>query len=210
MRFTEVLPAALLLPGAAAQTPGPYSTQSFATKVPDRNTTKTPVKTDTVYYSAATGATVVSTFTDDYVFYCPEPTKFLHRNVTYTVTTPTYLTITNCPCTVTYTQNPQPTYPPVIKTTFRGNKTEVVTYPPTIVPTPPGKPVSPPQPPGKPAVPPVVPVPQPPAAPIYSPLPPGQSAPPPVAPIPQPPGKPVPPPQAPSLPAVAPSQPAPP
>ncbi|OAQ58164.1 hypothetical protein VFPPC_17028 [Pochonia chlamydosporia 170] len=38
-----------------------------------------------------------------YTTYCPEPTKFAVGNVTYTVTKPTTLTITNCPCTLTKT-----------------------------------------------------------------------------------------------------------
>ncbi|OWT42397.1 hypothetical protein VFPPC_11771 [Pochonia chlamydosporia 170] len=38
-----------------------------------------------------------------YTTYCPEPTKFAVGNITYTVTKPTTLTITNCPCTLTKT-----------------------------------------------------------------------------------------------------------
>jgi len=33
--------------------------------------------------------------------YCPGPTKITHAGSTYTVTSATTLTITNCPCTVT-------------------------------------------------------------------------------------------------------------
>ncbi|ODQ63589.1 hypothetical protein NADFUDRAFT_53252 [Nadsonia fulvescens var. elongata DSM 6958] len=33
--------------------------------------------------------------------YCPEPTTLVHGNKTYTVTAPTTLTITDCPCTLT-------------------------------------------------------------------------------------------------------------
>ncbi|KAH6666861.1 putative clock-controlled protein 6 [Halenospora varia] len=37
-----------------------------------------------------------------YTTYCPEPTTVVHGNKTYTATTATTLTITNCPCTVSY------------------------------------------------------------------------------------------------------------
>ncbi|OAQ57525.1 hypothetical protein VFPPC_15019 [Pochonia chlamydosporia 170] len=51
--------------------------------------------------------------------YCPEPTKFAVGNVTYTVTKPTTLTITNCPCTLTKTGvtslNPTTPSPPQTK-----------------------------------------------------------------------------------------------
>ncbi|KAG5807352.1 hypothetical protein H9Q74_009347 [Fusarium xylarioides] len=77
---------------------------------------KPPFKNETEH---STAATLVTTITSDYSFYCPEPTTFHHKNLTYTATEPTYLTITNCPCTVTYTQNTKspeavvyPTAPP--------------------------------------------------------------------------------------------------
>lgn len=35
-----------------------------------------------------------------YTTYCPSPTKITHGTHTYTVTEPTTLTITDCPCTV--------------------------------------------------------------------------------------------------------------
>ncbi|KAF5711658.1 cell wall SED1, partial [Fusarium mundagurra] len=77
---------------------------------------KPPFKNQTEH---STAATLVTTITSDYSFYCPEPTTFHHKNLTYTATEPTYLTITNCPCTVTYTQNTKspgtvvyPTAPP--------------------------------------------------------------------------------------------------
>ncbi|KAI0851576.1 hypothetical protein F5Y00DRAFT_12946 [Daldinia vernicosa] len=60
----------------------------------------------------AVWTTVVET---DYTTYCPSPTTFAWHNVTYTATTETTLTITNCPCTVTYSQPPPVTitsYPP--------------------------------------------------------------------------------------------------
>ncbi|KAF5545209.1 cell wall SED1 [Fusarium phyllophilum] len=74
---------------------------------------------------SSTAATLVTTITSDYSFYCPEPTTFHHKNLTYTATEPTYLTITNCPCTVTYTQNTK--------------SPEAVVYPTA----PPGQPMSP-------------------------------------------------------------------
>ncbi|KAI0380812.1 hypothetical protein F5Y04DRAFT_256766 [Hypomontagnella monticulosa] len=61
--------------------------------------------------------TVVET---DYTTYCPSPTTFAWHNVTYTATSETTITITNCPCTVTYSQ------PPPVTTT---------SYPPTLLPT---------------------------------------------------------------------------
>ncbi|KAF4430915.1 Cell wall SED1, partial [Fusarium acutatum] len=77
---------------------------------------KPPFKNETEH---STAATLVTTITSDYSFYCPEPTTFHHKNLTYTATEPTYLTITNCPCTVAYTQNTKspgtvayPTAPP--------------------------------------------------------------------------------------------------
>ncbi|KAK1972876.1 hypothetical protein LZ32DRAFT_598085 [Colletotrichum eremochloae] len=48
--------------------------------------------------------TVVTTA---YETYCPSPTTFVHQNVTYTATTATTLTITNCPCTITTDKPPQ-------------------------------------------------------------------------------------------------------
>ncbi|CAJ0553636.1 Ff.00g121480.m01.CDS01 [Fusarium sp. VM40] len=54
-----------------------------------------------------TAKTFVATVTSDHSFYCPEPTAFSHGGVTYTVTEPMYVTITNCPCEVTLTQNPK-------------------------------------------------------------------------------------------------------
>jgi hypothetical protein len=45
--------------------------------------------------------------------YCPGPTTFTHGTNTYTVTAPTTLTITDCPCTVTRPVEPVPTKPVV-------------------------------------------------------------------------------------------------
>lgn len=57
---------------------------------------------------AATGAYAVPsniTYTTEVVTalttYCPYATSLTHNGVTYTITEPTTLTITNCPCTVT-------------------------------------------------------------------------------------------------------------
>lgn len=38
---------------------------------------------------------------DHYTTYCPEATLITHGTKTYTVTAPTTLTITGCPCTIT-------------------------------------------------------------------------------------------------------------
>lgn len=56
---------------------------------------------------AATGAvahsnvTYVTETVDQIVTYCPEATQITHGTKTWTVTAPTTLTITDCPCTVT-------------------------------------------------------------------------------------------------------------
>ncbi|CAI4448420.1 CCQ_1a_G0015930.mRNA.1.CDS.1 [Saccharomyces cerevisiae] len=52
-----------------------------------------------IFYNSTATATqyeVVSEFTT----YCPEPTTFVTNGATFTVTAPTTLTITNCPCTI--------------------------------------------------------------------------------------------------------------
>ncbi|RCI09310.1 hypothetical protein L249_1554 [Ophiocordyceps polyrhachis-furcata BCC 54312] len=46
-------------------------------------------------------ATVVTEVVDVYTTYCPGPTQITHGSKTYTVTAPTTLTITDCPCTIT-------------------------------------------------------------------------------------------------------------
>ncbi|WAO93935.1 Hypothetical protein NCS54_01149500 [Fusarium falciforme] len=181
MRLIQAIPAALLLKRAMAQTPGPGP--ALVTPVPDpalRNQSNNadPPEPD------PNG--IISLITDDYLVYCPEPTEIVHKNVTYTAeTAPTYVTITNCPCEVTYS-HPQPTYPPIIKSSVQGSETQIVTqYPP------PEKPVYPA--PGKPAQPPPPPAPgksAPPVLPVVPPPPPGKPTPVPVP----PPGKPAPPP----------------
>ncbi|CAI4038620.1 hypothetical protein SMKI_05G2320 [Saccharomyces mikatae IFO 1815] len=58
-----------------------------------------PSSTVPVFYNSTATTTqyeVVSKFTT----YCPEPTTFVTNNATYTVTAPTILTVTNCPCTI--------------------------------------------------------------------------------------------------------------
>ncbi|TQN64539.1 Clock-controlled protein 6 [Colletotrichum shisoi] len=61
--------------------------------------------------------------TTAYETYCPSPTTFIHQNVTYTATSATTLTITNCPCTITTHQPPPYTTtktiypPPAVNTT---------------------------------------------------------------------------------------------
>ena len=44
---------------------------------------------------------VVTQVVSSYVTYCPEATQLVQGNKTYTVTSATTLTITNCPCTIT-------------------------------------------------------------------------------------------------------------
>ncbi|EMT63890.1 hypothetical protein NOF04DRAFT_20482 [Fusarium oxysporum II5] len=91
MKIFQAFSAIVLIRGVAA---GSFPMMSPVPKPPFKNETE-----------HATAKTFVTTITSDYSFYCPEPSTFHHKNVTYTATEPTYLTITNCPCTVTYTQN---------------------------------------------------------------------------------------------------------
>jgi len=91
----------------------------------------------------------------EYTTYCPGPTEITHGGVTYTATSETTLTITNCPCTITYpvtssTYAPPPTtYAPPPPATYSPPyvNTTSVYYPPTTVPssppvyTPTGSPV---------------------------------------------------------------------
>ncbi|RDL36427.1 uncharacterized protein BP5553_05779 [Venustampulla echinocandica] len=44
----------------------------------------------------------VTTTVSEYTTYCPAPTSVIQGNQTYTITEATTLTITNCPCTVSY------------------------------------------------------------------------------------------------------------
>ncbi|KAF5615582.1 cell wall SED1, partial [Fusarium sp. NRRL 52700] len=134
MRIYKAFSAVVLVGNAAA---GSVPMMSPVPKPPFKNETK-----------HSTAETLVTTITSDYSFYCPETTTFHHKNFTYTATEPTYMTITNCLCTITYTQNTQ----------FPGK----VVYPTA----PPGQPMSPtspaisssapapPLPPSKPALPP--------------------------------------------------------
>ncbi|KAI0835328.1 hypothetical protein F5Y06DRAFT_276672 [Hypoxylon sp. FL0890] len=79
----------------------------------------------------AVWTTVVET---DYTTYCPSPTTFAYHNVTYTATTETTITVTNCPCTITYstpppvttTSYPVSSYIPYIPT---GGSSSYITYP---------------------------------------------------------------------------------
>jgi len=73
--------------------------------------------------SAGSNDTYVTEVVTAYTTYCPEATQIVHGNVTYTVTSATTLTITNCPCTITK---------PVISST--------VTYCPTCAPAQPPPP----------------------------------------------------------------------
>ncbi|WYZ41609.1 hypothetical protein EsH8_V_000504 [Colletotrichum jinshuiense] len=45
--------------------------------------------------------TYVTEVVSSYTTYCPGPTVITHADKTYTITTATTLTITDCPCTVT-------------------------------------------------------------------------------------------------------------
>lgn len=92
--------------------------------------------TATAVAALVAGATATYNYTEppvyttevvtEYTTYCPGPTTITHGGQTYTATSETTLTITNCPCTVTYpvtssTPPPAPTTyappPPVYNTT---------------------------------------------------------------------------------------------
>ncbi|PTB68089.1 hypothetical protein BBK36DRAFT_1139597 [Trichoderma citrinoviride] len=52
-------------------------------------------------YVPPSNVTVVTDVVDVYTTYCPFATQITHGSKTYTVTEPTTLTITDCPCTIT-------------------------------------------------------------------------------------------------------------
>lgn len=89
--------------------------------------------------------TVTTEVVTEYTTYCPYATTFTEGSSTYTVTEATTLTITNCPCTRTYSMSTvAPTYtkvapPPVYTTNVVPNNTYVApTSAPvyTVAPTP--------------------------------------------------------------------------
>ncbi|KAH6964131.1 hypothetical protein HG530_003408 [Fusarium avenaceum] len=101
----------------------------------------------------STAKTFVATVTSDYSFYCSEPTAFSHGGVTYTVNEPMYVTITNCPCEVTLTQNPKspevsivPPGPPAPPPQVTAPKPGPPLPPPPPTPEKPGPPPPPPAP----------------------------------------------------------------
>ncbi|KAH8707262.1 Clock-controlled protein 6 [Beauveria bassiana] len=51
--------------------------------------------------TAHSNVTVTTEVVDVYTTYCPEATQITHGTKTYTVTAPTTLTISECPCTIT-------------------------------------------------------------------------------------------------------------
>ncbi|OAR01257.1 hypothetical protein LLEC1_07434 [Akanthomyces lecanii] len=51
--------------------------------------------------SAHSNVTVVTEVVDSYTTFCPSATQITHGTDTYTVTSATTLTVTNCPCTIT-------------------------------------------------------------------------------------------------------------
>ncbi|KAL7936585.1 hypothetical protein V8C35DRAFT_295887 [Trichoderma chlorosporum] len=52
-------------------------------------------------YVPPSNVTVVTDVVNEYTTYCPYATQITHGSKTYTVTEPTTLTITDCPCTIT-------------------------------------------------------------------------------------------------------------
>ncbi|KAJ6787959.1 hypothetical protein PWT90_10384 [Aphanocladium album] len=51
--------------------------------------------------TAVSNVTVTTEVVDVYTTYCPEATQITHGTKTWTVTAPTTLTISECPCTIT-------------------------------------------------------------------------------------------------------------
>jgi outer membrane biosynthesis protein TonB len=101
-----------------------------------------------LFTAASAEVVTVTTVVDQYTTYCPGPTVIAHKNVTYTATTETILTITNCPCTITTT------LPPIVPTSAAPKP-----LPPAPKPEPPAPKPEPPAPAPKPPAP----APQPPA-----------------------------------------------
>lgn len=63
--------------------------------------------------NAYSNATYVTEVVTAYTTYCPEPTKITHGGKTYTITSATTLTITDCPGGCTVTKPVAPTSTPV-------------------------------------------------------------------------------------------------
>ncbi|KAI0464198.1 hypothetical protein LJB42_001802 [Komagataella kurtzmanii] len=61
--------------------------------------------------------TTITDVVTELTTYCPEPTTFVHKNKTITVTAPTTLTITDCPCTISKTTKITTDVPPTTHTT---------------------------------------------------------------------------------------------
>ncbi|CRK13311.1 hypothetical protein HYQ45_010409 [Verticillium longisporum] len=90
------------------------------------------------------GIAYTTVVTTAYETYCPLPTTFGYKNVTYTVTEPKTVTISNCPCTIIETHPapitttsvwcPTPSHPAGNHTIYPPPKTTTSIY--TIVPPP--------------------------------------------------------------------------
>ncbi|KAG9255428.1 uncharacterized protein F5Z01DRAFT_635700 [Emericellopsis atlantica] len=88
------------------------------------------VQANTGVEDVKTPVATVTVVTTDYEVYCPGPTTFIHKNATYTATTETTITITNCPCTITTV------LPPAVTTTVSGEPGEESGVPTVIQPPP--------------------------------------------------------------------------
>lgn len=60
------------------------------------------------------GVTWTTDVVTEFTTYCPYSTTWAFKNTTYTVSTPTTITITNCPCTISYTKTPHTTASPTL------------------------------------------------------------------------------------------------
>jgi len=67
--------------------------------------------------SAWSNETWVTTTVDTYTTVCPQATTLTHNGVTYTATASQTITITNCPCTVSYKPTTTPVVPSYQNTT---------------------------------------------------------------------------------------------
>lgn len=95
-------PVPSIEPNATATVPtaGPTGNATVPTVGPTTNATL-PTATYSNTSLPTGGDTTVTTVVTAYTTYCPEPTTFTEGHSTYTVTEPTTLTITDCPCTLT-------------------------------------------------------------------------------------------------------------
>lgn len=57
-------------------------------------------QTTSTVTSFSNATTTITTVVAEFTTYCPEPTVLTYNEVCYTVTEPTHLVVTDCPCTI--------------------------------------------------------------------------------------------------------------